>query len=684
MGTVVVYVHGLWLWGGESFLLRHRLARELGADCRTFSYRSVSASIDENAAALGAYLGTVRAETLHLVAHSMGGLVILRMFERLGARTLPPGRIVFTGSPVRGSRTAERLARLPLGRLLLGRSARGGLLDHSERRWAGGRELGVITGERAVGMGRLMGGMDGPNDGTVWADETELPGATDRLRLQVSHSGMVFSRQVARQVAAFLREGLFDHGPARNPAGQGRNHVEPGASFDAVYAQAATATATAAAAGDFERAVELYDQAIALNPRHAEAYYKRGNALKNFGRLKAAVLSYDQAIERQSDYAYAYCNRGVVQQALGLTAEALSSYARAIELDPRDAMPHYNRALLLQEESRWEEALESYDRAVAINPEFADAQYNRALALLFLGDFERGWRSYEWRWKNARRLVIGEQRRFAQPLWLGEESIAGKRLLLHSEAGLGDTLQFCRYAPLAAALGATVYIEVQPPLVRILSNLEGVQPPIAKGSPLPEFDYHCPMMSLPLAFKTTLETVPHAVQYLNADRTRVADRRALLGEAGRPRVGLVWSGNPNNTIDPRRTIRLAELAASLPREFEYFSLQKDVRAEDRAALEENTFIRPFDSSLDFVDTAALCECMDVVVTVDTSVAHLSAASGQRTWILLPFTPDWRWMRERENTPWYPSATLYRQTVAGDWSEVFARVAADLRRELAGA
>jgi pimeloyl-ACP methyl ester carboxylesterase len=218
VGTVVVYVHGLWLWGGESFLLRRRLARLLGADCRTFSYRSVSASIDENAAALGAYLGTVRAETLHLVAHSMGGLVILRMFERWGARALPPGRIVFMGSPVRGSLSAARLVRLPLGRSLLGRSAVEVLLDHSERRWAGGRELGVIAGDRAAGMGRLLGSMEGPSDGTVGALETDLPGATDSLRLHVSHSGMVFSREVARQAAAFLREGRFDHGAGRSPA----------------------------------------------------------------------------------------------------------------------------------------------------------------------------------------------------------------------------------------------------------------------------------------------------------------------------------------------------------------------------------------------------------------------------------------------------------------------------------
>jgi tetratricopeptide (TPR) repeat protein len=203
--------------------------------------------------------------------------------------------------------------------------------------------------------------------------------------------------------------------------------------FDALYVQAISAAATE----DFQRAIELYDQAIALNPSHAEAYYKRGNALKNLGRLDAVIASYDQAIERRPDYAYAYCNRGVVQQSLGLTAAALSSYDQAITLDATDAMAHYNRALLMQDCSQWKAALASYNQAILVDPGFADAQYNRSLALLFQGDFENGWRSYEWRWKNAQRLSIGEPRNFTEPLWLGEESIAGKRLLLYSEGGLG-------------------------------------------------------------------------------------------------------------------------------------------------------------------------------------------------------------------------------------------------------
>jgi hypothetical protein len=448
--------------------------------------------------------------------------------------------------------------------------------------------------------------------------------------------------------------------------------------FDALYLQAASAAATQ----DFQRAIQLYDQAIALNPSHAEAYYKRGNALRNLGRLDAALASYNHAIERKPDYAYAYCNRGVVQQSLGLTTAALSSYDQAIALEATDAMSHYNRALLLQDCSRWDEVLAGYNRAVSIDPGFADAQYNRSLALLFLGDFESGWRSYEWRWKNARRLSIGEPRNFTQPLWLGEESIAGKRLLLYSEGGLGDTLQFCRYAALIAAQDATVLLEVQAPLLGLLANLEGVSHLIAAGSALPLFDYQCPLMSLPLAFKTTLDTIPAAPKYLHSDATEVARWRTRLGERSRPRVGLVWSGNPNNSIDQRRSIRLADWVAHLPPEFEYFCLQKDVREADRAALISSPFIVTFDDDLlDFVNTAALCECMDVVISVDTSLAHLSGALGQRTWVLLPFNPDWRWLLGRDDSPWYPTARLYRQKAVGDWNAVFARIAADLRREI---
>jgi hypothetical protein len=370
-----------------------------------------------------------------------------------------------------------------------------------------------------------------------------------------------------------------------------------------------------------------------------------------------------------------------VQQKLGLLPQALSSLDRAIALEPTDAVAHYNRAMVLQDCSRWEEAVTSYDQAIAINPQFADAQYNRSLTLLFLGDFERGWPGFEWRWKNPQRLAIGELRGFREPLWLGDAPIAGKRLLLHNEQGLGDTLQFCRYAKLAAARGAIVLLEAQPSLVNLLANVEGVSQVIAAGDALPPIDYHCPLMSLPLAFNTTLDSVPASQRYLRSDTAMLARWRARLGERTRPRIGLTWSGNANQPIEPRRRVPLADWLPHLPAEFDYFCLQKDLRAEDRVARDSSPLITSFDvRELDFQNTAALCECMDLVVSVDTSLPHLSAALGQRTWVLLSAVPDWRWLRDREDTPWYPTMKLYRQKAAGEWSDVFARVAADLRRE----
>jgi hypothetical protein len=447
--------------------------------------------------------------------------------------------------------------------------------------------------------------------------------------------------------------------------------------FEAIHELAARA----AADGQFEKAVQLYDQAIAFEPGHAETYYKRGNALKRLGKLELAIHSYNQAIEHRPGHAHAFCNRGTAQQELGLTDAALSSYDRAIGLDTSDAKAHYNRALLMQERFCWREALASYDQAIDIDPSFADAQYNRSLNLLFLGDFARGWNGYEWRWKNARRLSIAEPRNFKEPLWLGENSIAGKRLLLYSEAGLGDTLQFCRYAKLCADLGATVILEVQASLLVLLTGMEGISQLIACGQDLPPFDYQCPLMSLPLAFKTTVENLPAAPAYLHCDDAIKEQWCTRLGQRNRPRIGLVWSGNPQNTIDRHRSIRLADWQPHIPPEYQYFCLQRPVRGEDQAVLDSSPLIFSFEEEmLDFANTAALCKCLDLVISVDTSIAHLSGALGQRTWLLLPYTPDWRWMLERTDSPWYPSMTLFRQRVAGDWNDVFSRVAAALRRE----
>lgn len=308
----------------------------------------------------------------------------------------------------------------------------------------------------------------------------------------------------------------------------------------------------------------------------------------------------------------------------------------------------------------------------------ANVRYNRSLISLARGDFENGWREFEARRECSLRHVWRVPRDFKQPLWLGEESIAGKRLLLYGEGGLGDTLQFCRYAALAAAQ-ATVLLEVQPPLLRILDRLAGVTELIAAGTSLPAFDYQCPLMSLPLAFKTTLGTIP-AGQYLYSDPVRVECWRALLGPRSRPRVGIVWSGSANKTVH-HRSVPLSEWIKYLPRDFEYFSLQTELRAADRRTLQSSSRVVSFDgSSLDFPNTAALIDCMDVVVSIDTSLAHLSGALGRPTWLLLPVAAEWRWLLEREDSPWYPSMKLYRQRSRDNWSEVFARIAVDLHQE----
>lgn len=429
---------------------------------------------------------------------------------------------------------------------------------------------------------------------------------------------------------------------------------------------------------EWEAALAGYECAIAAKGDYAQAHANRGAVLQELGRREEALASYDRSIEIWPDYAEGYFNRGTTLKALMRWNEALASYERAIALKPDYAAAYCDRAGVFMEVGRPDAALASYHRAVAIQPDFAEAQYNHSLALLLTGDYEKGWLNYEWRWKNAEKLSL-ERRLFSQPLWLGKESIAGKRLLIYGEQGLGDALQFCRFAKGVAAKGATVVLEVQRTLAPLLASVDGVSQVVPDGDPLPEFDYHCPLLSLPLALRTTIETIPAATKYLHSDTVKVARWRERLGVRTRPRIGLAWSGNPKQGNDHNRSLSIADWAAHLPREFEYICLQKDVRTADEEVLAANPWIWRLDGELqDFGDTAALCECLDLVISVCTSVAHLSAALGRPTWVLLPFNPDWRWLLDRDDSPWYPTATLYRQPAIGDWDGVFARVAADLR------
>ena len=431
----------------------------------------------------------------------------------------------------------------------------------------------------------------------------------------------------------------------------------------------------------YDEAIACYDRALKLNPDSAEAHNNKGNALRDLRRYQEALASYDLAIALKPDYAEAYNNRGLVLLDLGCYQDALTSCDRAIALKPDFAEAYNVRGAVLHGLNRYQDALASYDRAIALKHDFADALYNKSLIKLLLGDYQEGWSLYEWRWKAVKKDHV---RNFKQALWLGDQSVAGKTILLHAEQGFGDVILSVRYVPMVEALGGKVILEVPIALAPLMATLTGAAAIVVRGDALPDFDLHCPLMSLPLAFKTTVASIPAQVPYLGADAQRRSKWHTRLGTKVRPRVGLVWSGNIDYKNDHNRSIALRNLENLLSLEIEYHSLQKEVRPGDKSALVEFKGIHSHERELhDFVDTAALIAELDLVITIDTSVAHLAGALGIPVWILLPHTPDYRWMLDRSDSPWYPSARLIRQQVPGDWTGVLAQVHSELNQFIVG-
>ena len=421
-----------------------------------------------------------------------------------------------------------------------------------------------------------------------------------------------------------------------------------------------------------QEALASFDRVLALDPRHLDAQWRRGNACMDLNQWDSALTCYDQVIAQKPDNAQVHAKRAEAFWHLGRIDEALQSCDQAIALKPDYVEAWCVQGAALMERNQWQAALPSFDQAIAIAPDFADAWFNKSLALLVGGQFQQGWQLYEWRWKAE-----GGQRTFAQPVWTGEENLSGKTILLHCEQGFGDSIQFCRYAALVKQMGAKVLLGVPPKLTGILAHLEGVDEVLQHGNVLPAFDYHCPFLSLPLAFKTELHSIPNPGPYVQCSADKRSEWQQRLGDSGRPRVGLVWRGNAVHKNDRNRSLPLAELLAHLPPGLDYVSVQKELPEADLQLLRAHG-IRHFGEQLDdFSDTAALCDQMDLVVSVDTSVAHLAAAMGKPTWILLPYTPDWRWLLERDDSPWYPTARLYRQAERRQWAAVLQRVAQDL-------
>lgn len=437
--------------------------------------------------------------------------------------------------------------------------------------------------------------------------------------------------------------------------------------------------------GRTDDALQAYGKALAIAPSFLNALTNRAILFARLGRFDEALADCDSALAQNGRLAFLHNQRALFLRNLSRHAEALDSCAAALRLDPRYADAHLNRGNVLAELGRDAEAIADYDACLALNPARLEALYYSGVSYLALGDYERGWERYEARLRLRGRLSVASFES-TRPTWRGETSLQGRTILLHSEQGLGDTLQFCRYADLAKQAGATVILKVDAPLVRLLSTLKGADHVLAAGASLPSFDLHAPIMSLPLAFRTTIHTIPAEVPYLRAEPEKVALWTRRLGPRTRPRVGLVWSGGvvPGRAEFERRNIPLRMLAPLAAADADFVSLQKGEAAERElaealaAGWNGPDMVNPAADLHDFSDTAALIETLDLVITVDTSTAHLAGALGKPVWILNRFDSCWRWLRQRTDSPWYPTARLFRQRIFGDWSEVVQEVAEALR------
>ena len=430
----------------------------------------------------------------------------------------------------------------------------------------------------------------------------------------------------------------------------------------------------------FTEATETFKKSILKGGEFFEALHDLATAQASLGDFVSSIDNYQKCLNFDETSFELFFNIARIFDELKRYDEALTQYDKALSLKPDYAEAWLNKGVTLNDLKRYDEAIAHYDKALGLKPDYAEASWNKSLSLLLRGDFENGLSLYESRWTSEKVSKTIGKSLFDKPLWHGKESLQHKKILLYGEQGLGDFIQFCRYVKLVADLGAKVILEVPQPLTGLMQGLDGISQLVIKGEELPFFDYQCPLLSLPLAFKTNLDTIPNKSGYINLynHTNKIIEWNARLGPKLKPRVGLVWSGNPHHKNDHNRSLLLRDILPFLPNQFEYISLQKEIREIDKLTLDSNSHILNFAGHLnDFLDTSALIDNLDLVISVDTSVAHLSGAFGKKTLLLLPYVPDWRWLLDRDDSPWYPSIKLYRQTFIGDWNSVLERVKLDL-------
>jgi tetratricopeptide (TPR) repeat protein len=433
--------------------------------------------------------------------------------------------------------------------------------------------------------------------------------------------------------------------------------------------------------GRLDEAIAHYREALRLKPDYAEAHNNLGLVLARQGNLGDAVAKYSEALQRRPDYAEAHNNVGQALTNQGDLSAAVASYQQALRFKPDYAEAHYNLGLVVGQQQKLKESITHYSEALRLRPDYVEAHWNRGLMWLALGNFEQGWPEYEWRW----RLPEFTRPPFCQPLWDGTP-LQGRTILLHAEQGFGDTLQFIRYAPLVKQRGGQVLVLCQPPLFRLLAGCSGIDQLTAQGGVLPYFDVQAPLLSLPGIFGTTLATIPAQVPYLSADTLLVEQWRRELEPLSGFKIGIAWQGRPTHKGDRQRSLPLAQFEplARLPG-VRLVSLQVGPGADQVRDLGGRFPLIDLGSRFDpasFLDAAAVVTTLDLVITVDSAIAHLAGALGVPVWVLLPVAPDWRWLLERADSPWYATMRLFRQTEPGNWEPVFQRVIREIQRRWA--
>lgn len=429
----------------------------------------------------------------------------------------------------------------------------------------------------------------------------------------------------------------------------------------------------------FAEAHEHCESALALRPQHPETLNNMGLALRGLRRHAEALACFDAALAAQPDYLEALGNRGVALIALGRFADAEVDYDRMLTLTPHAAEVYSNRGLARIGLQDFPGALRDHDQALALRPDYDQVRASKAIIHLMLGNYAEGWAMFEHRWSIPGRV----RRTLPTPLWLGDADISGKTILVYPEQGLGDFIMCARYVPMLEAMGATVLLETPPPLAALMASLSPSVRIVPPDAAVSAHDYHCPVMSLPLAFHTRVASIPATVPYLNVPAESQARWADTLGTKTRPRIGIVWSGSVGHAHDYLRSIAFASLAPLLALPYEFHCLQQEIRPEEIEAARGVPNLHLHTQALrDFTETGALVMAMDHVISVDTSVAHLAGALAKPLSVLLQYTPDYRWLMAREDSPWYPTAHLYRQPKSSDWEPVIAHLCRSLETQIA--